>query len=127
MLLFAWFVATNHCALGLMRESTVAKTEHAQCCNGKQDPAKDEQAPGGTVECCKAIHAMTPPDGKVTMLHDAAFFAIHAFAFATVPGDEATPPESSPALREHGPPFAASFSELVLHRSLRAHAPPAIA
>ena len=124
LMLVAWFIATNHCALGLMRESPVAAAEHANCCNGKQDPANDEQAPGGTVECCKAIHAMTPPDGKVMLRYDAAFFVIHAFAFSTAPGEEAAPPERSAAFREHGPPFAASFSELVLHRSLRAHAPP---
>jgi hypothetical protein len=127
LMLFAWFIATNHCALGLMRKSPITTAEHASCCNGKQDPANDEQAPGGTVECCKAIHAMTPPDGKVMVRYDAAFFVIHALAFSTAPGDEAAPPEPLAAFHEHGPPFAASFSKLVLHRSLRAHAPPVIA
>jgi hypothetical protein len=126
-MLVAWFIATNHCALGLMRKSPVATAEHANCCSGKQDPANNEKAPGGTVECCKAIHAMTPPDGKVMTRFDAAFFVIHALAYSTARGDEAAPPEPVAAFREHGPPVAASFSELVLHRSLRAHAPPVIA
>jgi len=69
---------------------------------------------------------MTPPDGKVMVRYDAAFVVIHALAFSTA-GDEAAPPEPVAAFHEHGPPFAASFSELVLHRSLRAHAPPVIA
>jgi hypothetical protein len=127
LMLVAWFIATNHCALGLMRKSPVATAEHASCCNGKQDPGNDEKAPGGTVECCKAIHAMTPPDGKIMVRDDAAFVVIHAFAFSTAPGDEVAPPEPVAAFHEHGPPFVASFSELVLHRSLRAHAPPVTA
>ena len=125
LMLFGWFIATNHCALGLMQKSGVAKVEHASSCNGKPGPAKEEPMPGGVRECCKAIHAIPVTEGAV-LVKDDAFSAVHAFAFPAA-RDRETAAEESLAPHEHGPPGAASFAELVLHRSLRSHAPPFIA
>ena len=124
MMLFAWVIATNHCALGLMQKSSGAKVEHAKCCNGKQSPAKDEPVPGGVRECCKAIHAIPLPDGKALAKYDDTFSVVDAFAFPAAPDHRTAAPESLAAPHEHDPPRAASFAELVLHRSLRSHAPP---
>ncbi len=123
LMLFGWFIATNHCALGLMQKSAVANVAHASCCNGKPGPAKDEPVPGGVRECCKAIHAVPLPDGKV-MVKDDAFSVVHALAFPAAADHRTAARESLAALYEHDPPRAASFAELVLHRSLRSHAPP---
>ena len=122
LMLFGWLIATNHCALGLMQKSAVANVAHASCCNGKQSPAKDEPVHRGVRECCKAIHAVPVTDGAV-LVKDDAFSVVHAFAFPAA-ADHETASEESLAPHGHGPPGAASFAELVLHRSLRSHAPP---
>ena len=125
LMLLGWFAATNHCALGLMQKSAPGKVEHSKCCSGKATPAKDGQQPDGARECCKSIQAAPLPDGKVLAKCDTLHFAVQVFALLTGLGDEAA---ALVALCDHGPPpRAASFSELVLHRSLRAHAPPSLA
>ena len=123
LMLFAWFIATNHCALGLMQKSAVANGAHASCCNGKPSPAKDEPVPGGVRECCKAIHAIPLADGTV-LVKDEAFSVVDALAFPAAADHRKSVQELLVAPHEHGPPRAVSFAELVLHRSLRAHAPP---
>ena len=123
-MLLGWFTATNHCALGLMQKSPVAKAEHAKCCSGKPAPAKDDQPRGETRECCKSIHAVPLPDAKVLAKYDASLFAVHAFALPTVLGSEAAALDAQATLHDHGPPRAVSFAELVLQRGLSGNAPP---
>ena len=124
LMLLGWFTATNHCALGLMQKSPVAKSEHAKCCSGKPAPAKNGETPGGGRECCKSIHAVPLPDAKGLAKYDASLFVIHAFALHTVLGSEAAALDALATLHDHGPPRAESFAELVLNRSLLSHAPP---
>ena len=124
LMLFGWIVATNHCALGLMKQSSVAKVEHANCCNGKQGPAKDDPVPGGARECCKAIHAIPVADAKVPAKDDNVISAVPAISISSTAGNHAGALESLAASLEHDPPGADTFAELVLHRSLRSHAPP---
>lgn len=124
LMLFGWIIATNHCALGLMQQSSVAKVDHASCCNGKPEPAKDGPVHGGVRECCKAIHAVPAPDGKVLAKDDSAFSVAPAIALPASAGNQTAAPESPAATHEHDPPRAGTFAELVLHRSLRSHAPP---
>ncbi len=123
-MLFAWFTATNHCALGLMQKSPVAKAEHAKCCSGKPAPAKNDQPPGGTRECCKSIHAVPLPDAKGLVKCDSSYFVVHTFALLTVMGSEVSAPSALAMLHDHGPPRAESFAELVLQRCLPGNAPP---
>src|SRR4051794_5321544 len=53
LLMVSWLVATNHCALGMMKQTVAAGAVHAKC-HGCPAPAK--QAPmDGTQECCQAI------------------------------------------------------------------------
>ena len=124
LMLLGWFTATNHCALGLMQKSSVAKAVHAKCCSGKPAPAKNGETPGGGRECCKSIHAVPLPDAKGLAKYDASHFVIDAFALLTVLGSEAAAPDALATLHDHGPPRAESFAELVLNRSLLSHAPP---
>ncbi|MEO6754650.1 MAG: hypothetical protein ABIP85_22970 [Chthoniobacteraceae bacterium] len=124
LMLLGWVTATNHCALGLMQNSPLAKAEHAKCCSGKSAPAKNDQPPGGARECCKSIHAVPLPDAKGLVKYDGSHFAVHAFALLTVLGSEAVALDALATLHDHGPPRAESFAELVLQRSLPGNAPP---
>lgn len=123
LMMLAWFTVTNHCALGLMQKSPVAKAEHAKCCSGKPAPAKKDQTPGGGRECCNSVHALTP-DAKVLPKYDASLFVIDAFALLTVLGSEVAALGAQATLHDHGPPRAVSFAELVLQRGLSGNAPP---
>ena len=124
LMLFGWFTATNHCALGLMQKSPVANAEHAKCCSGKPAPVKNDQTPGGARECCKSIHAVPLPDAKGLVKYDGSHFAVHVFALLTVLGNEVAAPDAQATLHDHGPPRAVSFAELVLQRGLSGNAPP---
>lgn len=126
LLLIGWFTATNHCALGLMQKSSEAKAEHAKCCSGKTAPAKPDQTPGGARKCCKSIHAVPLPNGKVLAKYDASQFVLHAFPLSAVLDDEAPAPDAA-ALHDHGPPRAVSFAESVLQSGLSGNAPPLMA
>ena len=124
LMLFARFIATNHCALGLMENSSAANVQHSKCCNGSQDPTKDQPVPGGVRECCKSIHAVPAPDAKLPVNPGNAFSVVDASAIFAALDAQTAAPKSLAAPHEHDPPRAASFAELVLHRSLRSHAPP---
>ena len=115
VLMVVWFAASNHCALGLMQGARMAK-QHAGCCSQKTPG----QAP--MQECCKAIHGLLPTVEKSVAQQAPRDFVpvwlalLDAMVSAPVAGAE---------VRETGPPREArSFAELVLSRSLRAHAPP---
>ena len=125
MTLAGWFVLSNHCALGRMAQTPQVKKEHACCHNGDSKPAKEPADGKQGVQCCKSFRAvvpdgvkaaaLTPPSFVVAILPELPALETQPVAGVILAGD--TDP----------PPRAASFSELVLHRSLRSHAPPFLA
>ena len=120
-LMVAWFIATNHCALGLMKPSVEARAEHSHCKACGEAPEKE--GPKNAVrECCKSI-VSAPLPAKAVVKYDAGKFGIETFV---VPGRRAivNAKEICREKLEHGPPRARSFAETVLQRSLLAHAPP---
>ena len=120
--LSGWFVLSNHCALGRMAQTPQAKKEHACCHNGDSKPARQPADGERDVQCCKSLHAVVPDGVK-----DAALTP-PSFVVAILPSLLALETQTVEAVllaSDTGPPpRAASFSELVLHRSLRSHAPP---
>jgi hypothetical protein len=121
MTLVSWLVISNHCALGRMMNSPRAKSQHACCLNGKPEtpPANDKQG----LPCCKSVRALVPDCAKLiewmTEFNTAFVEAASAYEAQTL--------SSLVLAGDTGPPRARSFSELVLHRSLRLHAPPCVA
>lgn len=125
MTLLGWFVISNHCALGSATKPAEAKREHACCQNGTSDPAKGPTDAGQGMPCCKSLHALMPDVAKLGEMPTdfvldpvpawvaSLYLQIEAILLVTV----ATGP----------PPRVASFNDLVLHRSLRSHAPPLLA
>ncbi len=121
MALIGWFVLSNHCALGRVAQQAQAKKEHACCHNGTSQPEKEPMPGNQGVQCCKSLHAVVPADAKlpVPVSLDILGFPIAWPVFAVAL------PELCPATPATGPPpDAPAFAELVLHRSLRSHAPP---
>ncbi len=120
-----WFVLSNHCALGRMAQTVQAKKEHACCHNGTSKRANEPADGKQAMQCCKSLHAvmpgvvkavaMTPPMSVVAVLASMPTLQAHTDELLLLPSGTGPPPR------------AASFSELVLHRSLRSHAPPFVA
>ncbi len=118
-----WFVLSNHCALGIGSRGAAQKA-HGCCHNGTSQPVKEPTDRQGMMGCCKSLHAVMPDGAKLTDLPPP--FMVGAFV-AWVLIRDAQPQVVVVPFGDTGPPRAESFSELVLHRSLRAHAPPFLA
>ena len=121
MTVVGWFVLSNHCALGSAAKRTGAKNEHACCHNGISQPAKEPVDGKQEMQCCKSLHALMPDASKFGEPPPLLLVAVIEWAETLSLKKKAVPVS---ALDTGPPPQAASFSELVLHRSLRSHAPP---
>jgi len=118
--LLSWFAFSNRCALGLLLSSTEAAAVQHQCCD-KKDAPPESPASKGMPECCKAFHAVA--QGGVKAPLDPFVFALTiVFRSDLLPGTQGEVVQPGAGL-----PPADSFTELVLHRSLRSHAPPRLA
>jgi hypothetical protein len=123
LLLAAWFGATNHCALGLMRGAGGVR-QHAGCCGqqSRMSGAPSKSAP--VKECCAALQStLLAPEKSLTaplfLANGWPAAALWLSPFPVLLERSAIDPI------ETGPPrHAESFAELVLQRGLRSHAPP---
>ena len=119
----SWLAIANHCALAV----AVARTQKQShnCCDkdkaGDKTPAKEGQQDGG--ECCKTLHVTLVPVAK-KLVSSSCQPALHAYLVAAVVFPDAAQSTRSAAELDTGPPFAGSFAETVLQRSILAHAPP---
>ena len=119
MTLLGWFVLSNHCALGRMASRTEA---HGCCHQGASQPAKAPMDGQPGMQCCKALSALLPDAAK---LPAASSLEADVLPVAWLVVALLALPEPAVATPSHGPPpDVPAFAELVLHRSLRSHAPP---
>jgi hypothetical protein len=122
----AWLALANHCAfasLGTPAKEAVAR-RHADCC-GQQSPAKEKHKT--ETECCSALHATLNVPAKKLAGCDRSLFALRLYF--VIPPILANEPKVTLLGGEFdtGPPFAETFAESILQRSLLAHAPPSLA
>ncbi len=114
--LAAWVVASNHCALAFL---TATKADHA-CCACDQPQARNS-----LTACCKDLGAPLPAGTHVPSGPFQGLFV--AWEGGTGVETVVAGPRMAEALfPSHGPPGALAFAELVLNRSLPAHAPPVV-
>ena len=116
-----WFVLSNHCALGRMMRSAPLEKAPSCCHRDAPKPVKEPANGDQCAHCCKSLHAVMP--GVAKAIESTA----PMFVIAILPSPVALEAQTGQAVliaSDSGPPRAASFSELVLHRSLRSHAPP---
>ena len=121
VLFCAWFVATNHCALGLMNPASAEEHEH---CPGHDSPAKSDDSGESQLACCKTIHA-APVPGKIAVDPARLLVELQLLVVAVLEPARVEKPLPSEAF-DTGPPFVVSFAESVLQRSLLGHAPPLV-
>lgn len=118
---FALFIATNHCALGLMLPAVPDVEAHGHCHAPKERPAAPEDH-SGEMKCCDLVQGVVPTAAGFAVAM--AELPVADFEFVTAPPAMA---HSSVMAFEHsgaGPPGAFSFAEMVLQHSLLNHAPP---
>ena len=118
----SWIAVSNHCAIA----AAATEIDKAQAeCPFHSKPAKQKEQ-SSHVQCCKILRAVVFAKTKDWARNDAKFydanFPVQAGAFVLYPSRVV-----APLLLDTGPPGAFSFAELILQRSLLAHAPPFVA
>lgn len=118
MSLAAWFLLSNHCALGAIAFTADADPQMSGC---PMHSASAKNKPDPKTPCCKDVRAViaksvmaTPVGARAIGSHD------YASEVAVRPAREAIKIEGL----DTGPPGCSSFAELVLQESMLAHAPP---
>jgi hypothetical protein len=117
--IFSWVAISNHCAFSAL----VAQTHATQsACPFHSQPAKTPPQPAG-IQCCKILRAVVPAMTKGWARNDAGVSDADLYfeKLAFIANSQSA---TSPLLLDTGPPGARSFAELILQRSVLAHAPP---
>ena len=121
----AWLAASNHCAIGATAPTQVGKTPAHAGCPGHAAPQKDGKSK--EIECCKSFPPASVAAGKNLVNYDSNLFALQLYFVTALFFPEKPQFGLRPLELDTGPPFAISFVESVLQRSLLAHAPPFVA
>ncbi len=120
----AWFALSNHCVLGAAcapGTDSIAKSCPMHMKSSGKAPAK-EKDPGPP--CCKTLRAVIV--AKINASANTLDFIPKPFLAGASSVVISRPSRCLHAL-DTGPPGALSFSEIVLQRSILAHAPPFLA
>ena len=115
----SWIAVSNHCAFAAVAtDINKGQTE----CPFHSKPAKQKEQ-SSQVQCCKILRAVVFAKTKDWARNDAKFRDVN---FPAQVGEflAYSPRAVEPLLLDTGPPGAFSFAELILQRSLLAHAPP---
>ena len=122
MMIVAWFVAFDHCALASVFSHPAGSSSAEEHCPGHSQP--DKKPSQRELPCCKTLVASTAP-AKISAGYDTNLFAIQPYLateFALVFSHLDAPS----AELDTGPPGGRTFAESVLQRSILAHAPPCL-
>jgi hypothetical protein len=119
----SWLAISNHCAVAALATKTnTASTE----CPFHSKPAKQEKQSAGA-QCCKILRAVASVATKSWTRDDAKLLDADRYYDERRLMTEHSQTTLVPLFLDTGPPGADSFAELILQRSLLAHAPPSLA
>jgi hypothetical protein len=113
----SWLAISNHCAFAALATKTDAASD------GCPFHSKPKEKPSAGTQCCKILRAVTPVVTKSWARDDAKLSRADFCAEESI-GTEHLRTALAPSFLDRGPPDARSFAELILQRSLLAHAPP---
>jgi hypothetical protein len=114
----SWFAISNHCAFSALATTT----ESVQ--TGCPFHSKPKEKPSTGTQCCKILRAVAPVTAKSWARDDAKLSFADSYNGESVPTAAYSQATLVPLFLDTGPPGARSFAELILQRSLFAHAPP---
>ena len=122
IVIVSWIAISNHCAFA----AVVPKTDSVQTeCPFHSKPAQQKQEPS-QLQCCKILRAVVFAQTKSWARDDAKSFDVD-FRVEEVTLVALLPNVQASWSLDTGPPGVRSFAELILQRSLLAHAPPHLA
>ena len=117
----SWIAISNHCAFAALATKPASAQNE---CPFHSKPAKQKEQ-SSQVQCCKVLRAVVLAKTKSWTRDHANFSAVVPYfeKWARVGHSRAA---LAPLFLDTGPPGAHSFAELILQRSLFAHAPPSL-
>ena len=121
--LVAWFSISNHCALGGLIAAKVQPATAPMHCHGGQ-PLPSKESGDEEMPCCKMLRATITGQAKIVQVASKDYLRIQSWIVAEIIFADEPQLHRAPQELDTGPPFAASFAESVLQRSLFVHAPP---
>ena len=120
---FAGYVtAASHCAFEAAAAPDGSMASSHEGCGDHQSNGEKGKEEG--IDCCKAFPPASVTAVKTLEAFAADSFAIQTYAALILPIQNRPQTELRPLELDTGPPFASSFVESVLQRSILAHAPP---
>jgi hypothetical protein len=117
----SWFAISNHCAFAAL----ATKTDSVRI--GCPFHSKPKEKPSAGAQCCKILRAIASVATKSWTRDDAKFSEADRYYDENALITAYSQTTLAPLFLDTGPPNAHSFAELILHRSLLAHAPPSLA
>jgi hypothetical protein len=117
----SWFAISNHCAFAALATKTDAAS------HGCPFHSKPKEKPSAGAQCCKILRAVTPVATKSWARDDTKLSEADAYRGECALTSACSQPTLVPLFLDTGPPRVRSFAELILQRSLLAHAPPSLA
>lgn len=115
----SWFAISNHCVFTALATSDTPSSE----CPLHSKP-KEKPATGG--QCCKTLRAVASVPAKDWARDDTRLSDAVTYSANPSLGVAYWQPAFVPLSLDTGPPGVHSFAELILQRSLLAHAPPRV-
>src|SRR5438876_12018819 len=103
----AWFVASNHCALGLMGAPKAATASHEHC-HGHSAPAKGKHN-GEETSCCKSLQVPAVTQAKNLVCYDTSVFTLKLFFVTALTLSNDADSRLIPVEFDTGPPPTLSF------------------
>ena len=113
----SWFAISNHCVFVALATNDTASRE----CPFHSKP---KEKPSTGAQCCKILRAVASVATKSWTRDDAKFSKADHYSNERALITAYLQTTLAPLFLDTGPPDAHSFAELILQRSLLAHAPP---
>jgi hypothetical protein len=114
----SWFAISNHCAFAALATRTDAASQ------GCPFHSKPKEKPSAGAQCCKILRAVASVATKSWTRDEAKFSEPKGYYDERERITAYSQTTLAPLFLDTGPPDAHSFAELILQRSLLAHAPP---
>ena len=116
----AWFAISNHCVFAALATNS---TPSREC----PFHSKPKEKPSTGAQCCKVLRAVASAPAKSWARDDTKLSDADGYCGEGVLTIAYSQTTFGPLSLDTGPPGVRSFAELILQRSLLAHAPPSLA
>ncbi|MDP9291283.1 MAG: hypothetical protein M3O82_02840 [Verrucomicrobiota bacterium] len=121
----AWLFVSNHCAIAGLGASGISSPTGHEHCPGHSAPSQEKGDEDNA--CCKSLQPASVTPAKNLVTYDTSLFTAQMYFCAVLFSADRAQLDLRPLELDTGPPFASSFAESVLQRSILAHAPPFLA